>query len=288
MTTLGYLGPKGTFTEVAYHHYVHTHQLDCTPVIAESMHHLFSLFKSNACDGIVFPVENSIEGVVSCTMDLTVENKHGHITEEIILPIKHCLLSQKNTQKKDITHILSHTQALAQCSSYIQHHFPNAQLLPVASTATAASWVSDTQLRPGNLQNCTCAAIGNEGLSSLYDLHIIDDTINDISSNQTRFFVLSHNETHATGHDKTSIVFTTKKNVPGSLFMVMEEFYTREINLTHIASRPQKSHLGEYLFFIDFEGHQSDNLVKDVLKAIKEKTLTLTILGSYKKGKVPC
>jgi prephenate dehydratase len=284
MTTIGYLGPEGTFTQSALLHYLAQKPEKHTLISAKNSYNLFQHFAKNECDEIIFPIENSIEGFVSSNLDLLTECKTGYLSAEITLTITQHLLGKVGTTLSKITHILSHPHAIAQCQKFIQTSAPHAQLVTTPSTAAAAEWICSPETRPSELKDALCAAIGNERLSELYPLEILQKEINDYPNNQTRFLVLSHTPSLPTGNDKTSLVFSAEPNVPGSLYTVIGEFAKRGINLTHISSRPEKSVLGEYLFFIDFEGHQNDKIVIDVLKALTPVTRRVTVLGSYRKG----
>ena len=126
------------------------------------------------------------------------------------------------------------------------------------------------------------AAIANAGSAKLYGLNILSENINDEPDNKTRFIFISRNKTVSTGHDKTSIAFTTK-NQPGALVKVLNVFDALNINLLYIDSRPSKKNLGEYVFFLDFEGHITDEPSKKVLDLIQLNTNYIKILGSYRK-----
>lgn len=282
--TIGYLGPQGTFTESALLQYLCQKETEFDVIPAKTIFELFQLFSNNTCSEIIFPIENSIEGVVSSNLDLLRECQRGYLSAEVTLNITQHLLANPGTPLKSITHLLSHPHALAQCQLFIQSQLPQAQSIITPSTAAAAEGISYPEKRSSDLSQAVCAAIGNERLAELYPLEIIRRNINDYPNNQTRFLVLSHTQSRSTGNDKTSIVFSAAPNQPGSLVVALSEFAKRGINLTHVSSRPEKSALGEYVFFVDFEGHQNDKIVSDVLQALIPVTRAVTILGSYKKG----
>ncbi|HHY45951.1 MAG TPA: prephenate dehydratase [Firmicutes bacterium] len=173
--------------------------------------------------------------------------------------------------------ILSHPQALAQCRNYLAAHFPNATQRATTSTAEAAREVASRKgAKP------FCAAIGTLRAAQLYGLSIIARDIQDVPENETRFILLARGKrAPRTGHDKTSIAFSTVRDRPGALYSILEEFAVRSINLTKIESRPTKRMLGEYIFFVDCEGHEDDPAVREAIKALEPKTSYIKILGSY-------
>lgn len=279
--TIGYLGPAGTFTEAAFEQYRDRHGLsDIKTESPASIIRLFELFKSGDCDAIVVPVENSVEGSVSTSMDFIVKCDHAVIEEEIILPIRHCLMASSDQPINQIETVYSHPQALAQCLHFLNKNLPQAKQIHVTSTAEAANALKErTTDAPG-------AIVGNKKLAALYNLSILAENINDVKTNRTRFFVLSYDKSPRTGNDKTSLIFSSKKDRPGSLVDVLNAFSVRQINLTHISSRPLKTELGDYLFFIDLEGHIEDELIQETIEDIRPKTSYLKILGSYPKGQI--
>ena len=128
------------------------------------------------------------------------------------------------------------------------------------------------------------AAIASERAAQIYDMSILEREIEDIKNNSTRFFVLDKQDSPYSGKDKTSIIFATK-SIPGALYKILGDFADKNINLTKIESRPTKQKLGEYHFYLDFEGHRTEKHCKEALERIKDKTLFIKILGSYKAAK---
>jgi prephenate dehydratase len=219
-------------------------------------------------------------------LDLLLENKDILIHEEVLLPITQCLLAKEHYSISQITDVYSHPQALAQCHKFL-HSLPGVVSHTTTSTAIAATMAARDafQFSDGNAHRV--AVIGSQELSRIYGLQILKDNVNDFVNNTTRFVVLSRQKTEPTEHDKTSIVFATKKDEPGSLYKILGEFASRNINLTRIYSRPTKNVLGEYLFYIDFEGHHKEAKVAEVLGAIQKQTSFYQWLGSYPKEMAP-
>lgn len=278
---LGYLGPVGTHTQRAAENYA----LRCaarapestalTLIPRSSIGSLFHALSDSTLESILVPLENSHEGVVQASMDLLVSS-NCYIQEEVILKIRHDIMAKPGTQMADIRDIVSHPQAIAQCGQFLQKTFPDTQIHVAESTAAAAKRVAEEI-------GTHMAVIGSPALSALYQLPPLATDVQDSANNQTRFVVVSDTIATHTGHDKTSIAFSIKKDKPGGLYTVLAAFASRNINLTHIASRPSKTMLGEYLFFIDCEGHVKDDLVDEALKQIQTQCSLFKLLGSYRK-----
>ena len=219
--------------------------------------------------GIV-PIENSIEGPVGITLDSLAHKFDLKIYNEIIIPINQNLIVNPGTTMSDIEDVYSHSQAIAQCQEFIQKN----QIQPhyVVSTANAAKNIVGDK---------TKAAIGNSKAAELYNLEILKANIQDTDNNETKFVVLSKEDHEPTGNDKTSIIFSIYEDKPGGLYNILGIFQKNDINLTKIESRPSKKGLGKYLFFVDFEGHRNDVIIKNIIKEIDKNTYFLKILGSY-------
>ena len=183
----------------------------------------------------------------------------------------------KSGDKSKIKAIISHPQALAQCSDYIERTFGNVNLIEETSTSAAAKRVKESE-------DDSVAAIANETAAEIFNLKIVEKSINDEKDNKTRFIMLARKTTKPTGFDKTSIAFSTK-NEAGALYQVLKVFGDYNLNLSYIDSRPSKKNLGEYTFFIDFEGHVEDDKVRKALEAVKEHVHFFKINGSFKRYK---
>lgn len=294
---IGYLGPKGTFSEQALKKYLNENKISNAEAIpVSSFFDLFQVFSSGKCDKIIVPIENSIEGSVSINFDLLAKAENALIEQEILLDIEQNLLGNIGTAVDQITDIYSHPQPLAQCQKYLKTHFPDVRTYQLDSTSLAAEMVAKPELSiiaHSNKQQYpdkkfVYAAIGSRELAEIYGLKILAENIGDYPNNTTQFFVVGRNKTISTGSDKTSILFSTLKDRPGGLYEILGEFASENINLTRITSRPTKEVLGEYLFFIDFEGHVDDPVVQEVLASIQTKASFFKLLGSYKKQSTGC
>jgi prephenate dehydratase len=230
---------------------------------------VFQSVDDEECSKGIVPIENSIEGPVGLTLDLLVHTDL-QIEKELVIPVNHNLLSAYDVDIQDISNVYSHSQALAQCQNYLDKY--NFKTHFTLSTAAAAKSIHGDK---------EAAAIGTLKAAELYDLKVIDKNIQDIENNQTRFIVLSKNKQKFHENSKTSIIFSLKKDNPGGLHDILGVFAEYGVNLTKIESRPSKEGLGKYIFFVDFEGHQDNEDIENILNNIKTKTSFMKILGSY-------
>jgi len=311
---VGVMGPEGSYSEKAAKLWALKNGLkDAEFRYFADIEDAFLAAVKGKSDVSVIPVENSIEGSVGVTLDLLLENE-AVIIGEIVVKIEHCLLSKG--EPENIRVILSHPQGLAQCRHFLKKHFPQAELRSTGSTSHAARLAGEFE---------EMAAIASPEAAERYGLKILLSNVQDRKENYTRFLVIrggekisseqtavegevdrksyfnpcmdAGNRVHSlieTGAEKaclsackTSLIVYLEKDRPGALYELLGAFAKRGINLTKIESRPSKKELGDYYFYIDFEGHTSDALIKDALEDIKSKagtkpeSSTLKVLGSY-------
>ena len=266
---IAYLGPVGTFSEEAALLYDPEGELEPFPSIPA----VATAVASGIAEEGVVPIENSLEGAVTYTLDLLIEEDRLFIRHELVLPIVHCLLIKPGTKVADIQTVYSHPQALGQCREFLERCFPKAQL--VASLSTVAA-VEDMKVSP-----TTAAAISPKRAAEPQGMEVLAQGIQDSAANVTRFVVLADSDHPATGRDKTSLCFSFEADTPGILYNVLGEFSHRNINLAKVESRPTKRSLGQYIFLIDCEGHREDPRVKAALETLKVHTNMLKIFGSY-------
>ncbi len=266
---IGFLGPVGTFSEEAALRYAPQDNLvpfPSIPAVAQAV-------ASGAVEEGVVPIENSLEGSVTYTLDILIQEDRLSIRQEMVIPIEHCLMVKPGTQTEGIRTVYSHPQALAQCRGFLERCFPNADL--VASLSTVAA-VEDMKA-----DTTPAAAISPRRASELHGVHILSEGIQDNSSNATRFVVLAGADHPPTGRDKTSLCFSFQEDKPGLLYNAMGEFARRNVNLVKVESRPTKQSLGEYIFLIDCEGHREDPIVKEAIDSVRRQSSMLKIFGSY-------
>ena len=264
-----YLGPPGTFTEEATIRYDEKAQL--LPFLSISA--VVAAVDTGIAEEGVVPIENSLEGSVTETLDLLIHDSKLLIRQELVLSIAHHLLVKPEVEALEVSIIFSHPQALGQCRRFLERCFPKAQVVAALSTAAAVEQMMSSPT--------PAAAIGTQRAATLHGAKILARDIQDRSPNVTRFVVLAFKDHPATDQDKTSICFSFDKDHPGLLSSVLQEFAQYNINLAKVESRPSKEGLGRYIFLVDLEGHRQDQLISDVLVRVQKKTSLLKILGSY-------
>lgn len=261
---IGYFGPPGTFSDEAAKTIPGEHHAFNT--ISEVM----KAVENGRVDCGVVPLENSIEGSVGITLDLLTHEFDLKVKREIILPISHNLLINQGSKIEDIEKIYSHSQALSQCRKFIENM--GVEVHSATSTSKAAELIVD---------NPKYAAIGTRRAAKIYYLKIARENIQDYKNNLTRFALISKEDHEKTGKDKTSLVFLLHEDKPGGLYDILGIFADKKINLTKIESRPSKEKLGRYRFYLDFDGHREDDLIKNIISTIVPKVGSLKIIGSY-------
>lgn len=264
---LTYLGPPGTFSEEAALRYAPAADRLPAPSITSAA---VSVAEGRADEAIV-PIENSLEGSVTETLDLLVHRLTLCLCHEIILPIEHCLIAAPGVPVAAVRAVYSHPQALAQCRAYLDRRLPQAERIAALSTVQAVETV---------LGRPDAAAIAPRRAATLHQAALLEAGIQDDPRNRTRFVVLAPHDAAPTGDDKTSLAFNVVDR-PGALVHVLQIFAAAGINLTKIESRPAREDLGVYVFLVDLNGHRLDSAVAAVLEQVRRATTTLKILGSY-------
>ena len=272
---LAYLGPAGTFTEEAALQYSPQAEL----LAFSTIFAVGAAVRSGKAGEGMAPVENSLQGAVTDTLDMLIHEESVHICHELVLPIVHYLMGREGTAVSDIRAVYSHPQALAQCRGYLERYLPHAELRASLSTAAA---VEESQRSDG-----VAAAIATRRAAELYGAHILAEEIQDNPSNVTRFLVLGRQDHPKTGRDRTSICFSFAVDRPGQLYGVMREFAEREVNLSKVESRPTREGLGQYYFLVDLEGHREDAHVQEALDRVAQATSMLKVFGSYPRFVIP-
>ncbi len=288
MMKFGTLGPAGTFSELALNQYLIDFNYKKSEIVLfHSIESVFAALKMNKVDKILVPVENTINGKVETTLDELLRLNSFCIEFELTTPISHCLLAYSDDVITSVSYILSHYQPLRQCQKYLLKYFPNASQVVTKSSALAAELLSEHQFEQKKIEVLpyACSAkntvvVGNKSLASIYNLKILAKNINDITNNFTRFFVIGDQHAQITGNDKTSLIFTTSNNA-GALYEILGVFADNSINLLSISSRPSKKKLGEYLFYVDVNGHKNEDVLNNVLLEVQDKALFYKLIGSY-------
>jgi prephenate dehydratase len=281
--TVGFLGPQGTFTEVALRHSIAERRADGRSrrfVPFASMQDTIEAVSSGEVDCSIVPIENSIEGSVSATVDILAhEIDNLQIVREVRIPIRHQLLARPGLTLDQVTKVVSHPHANAQCRIWLRRNLPGVEIEAANSTADAVERVARSD------QPWT--AIGNHLAAETYGCEVIAPDIEDHKDNETRFVFLARQRERQDWFEpyKTSVVCEIVKDQPGALLLILQEFAFRRINLTKIESRPSKRRLGDYIFLVDMEGKVDDGPVADALRCLCCKLPRLAVLGSYPVGK---
>lgn len=239
------LGPSGT-----YSHRAATAVTDGEVSFRESVFDILDDVASGRADRGVVPIENSIEGSVTETLDALAELDIA-VTAEVVTPIRHALLAQG----PNFDVVASHSQALAQCRSYLETHYPDVELEAVASTARGVERARDDP---------RVAGIGHPENAG-DDLQVLAEDIQDRTSNATRFFVVAAPGERSEAGGKSTFVVYPNANYPGLLLELLEPFADRDINLSRVESRPSGERLGDYVFHVDVDAGLYENRTKEAL-----------------------
>jgi prephenate dehydratase len=270
-TTYAYLGPAGTFTEAALRQIA-----DDSDVLVPYSNVTAALdsVRNGKAEKVLVPIENSVEGVVSRTLDELAVGTPLVVTAETTLPVSFALMILPENTGKPITKIATHPHAEAQCRSYIAKNYPQAEVIEMSSTAGAAKGLAD-----GNYD----AAIASEIAAKNYGLKVLASDIGDNTGAVTRFVVAQKpGETpEPTGNDRTSLVAFIGIDHAGALLEILTEFAKQDVNLTFIQSRPTGRELGHYHFIIDAEGHIADPKVAAAIDGVRKICEDIRFLGSY-------
>jgi prephenate dehydratase len=279
----GYLGPEGTFSEEAL-----LSSLECTevrPVGMETIRDTLMAVQSRAVEWGLVPIENSIEGSVTVTLDtLARDAREVAIVGEVVLPVRHNLVAGTPLRFEHIETVVSHPHAPGQCTRFLREILPGVQIVAATSTAEAVRLVCSGE-------DDSSAAIGTRLAAELYGGVVIAEGIQDREDNETRFVWLARTDSPLgapplrapTGtKSKTSLVFWgAGADRAGWLVLCLSEFAKREINLTKIESRPMREQLGHYMFFVDLEGSLSEQSVSEALAGLRARCEQVRVFGSY-------
>lgn len=263
---VAYLGPRGTFSEEA----VLKHFGGLTAAVpCSSIDEVFREVETGAVGFGVVPVENSTEGAVGRTLDLLLATPLK-ICGEVMLPVHQCLMN-KSGGRAEVRRIYSHTQSLAQCHEWLNQHHPKVERVAVVSNAEAA--------RLAGLDR-RAAAVAGRTAAERYGLAIIARNIEDDPKNTTRFLVLATHDAAPSGADKTSLIMSAR-NVPGAMHDLLTPLAKHQVSMTRLESRPSRTGLWEYVFYVDVEGHQRDANLAKALAELERRASFLKDLGSY-------
>ena len=274
MISTAYLGPAGTHSEEALRA---SAPPDVEAIPYPTIYDAVMAVQEGEVERAVVPIENALEGSVAVTLDtLTVEADGVRIAAEVVHPIHHCVVAAREISLSTVERVVSHPQATAQCARFLREHLPDAEHVSAPSTADAVLTVCRSD--DANV------ALGSRLAAEMYGCHVVAENVEDHPDNVTRFVWLAPAaDVGEPGSDaKTSIVFWGGGDQsPGWLVDVLTEFSGRGVNLTRIESRPRRTGLGHYFFFVDLEGAEGSTPVNEALEAVRRHVGELRVLGSY-------
>jgi prephenate dehydratase len=269
---VGYLGPAGTYSEEALRA---SSPAGVEEVPYPTIYDAVMAVHDREVDRAVVPIENSLEGAVAVTLDtLALEATDVRIVAEVVHPIHHCVVAARDLDLADVERVISHPQATAQCRRFLRERLAGAELVVAPSTADAVVSVRDSS-EPA-------VALGSRLAAELYGCLVLAADVEDHPDNVTRFVWLATDADAADPGSKTSLVFWGGGDQsPGWLVHALQELADRGVNLTRIESRPRRTSLGHYMFFVDLDGGATDPPVADALAALRGQVEELRVLGSY-------
>ena len=282
MTRVSFLGPRGTFAEAALRTLAIADAAELLP--AASVHEALRMVRAGESDLAIVPIENSVEGAVTLTLDELTNGEPLVIVDEAVLAVQFSLVAPGGVTLADVERIATHPHAHAQVMAWLRANLPDAVVLPALSTAGAAAALLEVP-RPFD------AAISQAITADIYGLSILADNIGDTQDATTRFVLVSKpgELPDPTGADKTTLSLFMHADHPGALLAILTEFAVRGVNMTRIESRPTRRALGDYFFSVDIEGHVADARVAEALMGLHRICLDVRYLGSYPShdGKAP-
>jgi prephenate dehydratase len=272
-TKVAFQGVAGAYSEEAIRQYFGA-EVETIP--CKTSDEIFPIVENGDADYGMLPVENAVAGSVTGSYELLMEHDL-RVRAEFILRVRHNLMAAPGTRFEDLKRVMSHPQALAQCERYLARR----GLLAAPHFDTAGS-ARDLAENPDPETGVIASALA----AKLYGLEILDDGVEDLSFNYTRFFVLGLDDPPRAQRSKTSLIFTTRHQ-PGSLYDSLGEFARRNINLTKIESRPRRNRPWQYLFYLDFDGHWQDTACEAAIMGLLRRSSFVKLLGSYPAATTP-
>lgn len=272
--TVAYLGPRGSFAEAAVLQWPGSSGAQLLP--STSVPAALEAVRGDVVDHALVPIENSVEGSVSATLDELGSGQRLVIVDEVVLPVQFSLLARPGTALSGVHRIATHPHAQAQVRHWLAQHLPEVSVIPAMSTAAAAAALLED---PAPFD----AAISQRIAADIYGLDVLADEIADTTDATTRFVVVRKPGPIPvpTGADKTTLSLFIHQDQPGALLNILNEFAVRGVNMTRIESRPTRRALGDYYFSVDVEGHVADSRISEALMGLHRVCLDVRYLGSY-------
>ncbi|HEU4667386.1 MAG TPA: prephenate dehydratase [Arthrobacter sp.] len=273
--TYAFLGPEGTFTEAALMQVPDAAQ--ATRVPSSNVNAALDKVRDGSAFAAMVPIENSVEGGVTATLDAIAGGKELRIIREVLVPISFVLVARPGVRLTDVRRVSTHGHAWAQCRLWMDRNIPSAEYVPGSSTAAAAMGLLDGAC---HYDAAICAPLVAQEQPSLT---VLAEDIGDNPEAVTRFILVSRPGPlpPRTGADKTTVVVPLPEDRPGALMEILDQFASRGVNLSRIESRPTGQYLGDYFFSIDADGHVGDERVADALAGLHRISPATRFLGSY-------
>ncbi|MEJ1114694.1 prephenate dehydratase [Paenarthrobacter sp. CCNWLY172] len=273
--TYTFLGPEGTFTEAALLQVPGA--ADATRIPCTNVNTALDRVRAGEADAAMVPIENSVEGGVTATLDAIATGQELRIIREALVPITFVLVARPDVELSDIKRISTHGHAWAQCRLWVDEHLPNADYVPGSSTAASAMGLLEDDA-PYEAAICAPLVAAEQP-----GLNVLAEDIGDNPEAVTRFILVSKPGLlpGRTGADKTTVVVPLPEDHPGALMEILDQFASRGVNLSRIESRPTGQYLGHYFFSIDADGHATDSRVADALAGLHRISPATRFLGSY-------
>ena len=272
--TVAFLGPAGTWTHQAVRTFAERGQIEgeYCDLMCENMGDVFEAVDRGQADFGVVPIENSLEGPVTTTLDAFAFTSRAEILGECVLDIHQALILAPGATLDDVTTIASHPQGVGQCRRWLHQNLPGRQTRMASSTAAAAEMT---------VHDKTIAAIANPLAAQLSGGVVYEEAIEDHLTSQTRFVLIGNGVAKRQGPGKTTLALFLRADRSGALNMILSEFTYADINLSMIQSRPTKRELGDYMFFVEIEGYADDANVRMALDCLRLKLRQVKVIGSY-------
>ena len=281
-TRIAFLGPNGSFCGAAAAELTRDRDVELVPSV--SVQSALDAARDGSVDEALVPIENSVEGSVSVTLDELANGKRLVIVDEVVIPVRFALMARPGTRLSDVGRLATHPHAQAQVRQWLSENLPDAAVIPAMSTAAAAATLLED---PPPFE----AAVAQRIAADIYGLDVLADDIQDTDDATTRFVLvrLPGQIPAPTGADKTTLSLYMRQDEPGALLAILTEFAVRGVNMTRIESRPTRKALGDYYFSVDIEGHVADSRVSEALMGLHRICLDVRFLGSYARhdGKQP-
>lgn len=275
--TYAFLGPEGTFSDMAVRAFVEKGALgpDYRPLACETLADVFESVERGKAEYGVVPIENSLEGPVTAVLDAFAFTSRAEILGETAIDIHQALLLAPGAKLSDVKVVASHPQGIGQCRRWMNRNLPDCATRLADSTAAAARMAAE---------DTSVAAIASTLAAHLYGAQIYEEAIEDNLSSRTRFVIIGKGPVEHVGPGKSTLALFMNADRPGTLQMVLSELFYAGANLTMVQSRPTKQDLGDYMFFMDIDAYADEPAIQIALNCLRMKMREVKVIGSYPRG----